>query len=99
MFAPPRFPDSLLERLELFRVRGRIPRQDRGLFQDPSWLAVLVGQGVLPRDYDCRVSAMSQGALSQALARMRLEIDAASEPMPSHERYLASYCPAEQVDA
>ena len=92
-------PDSLTERLELFRVRGRIPRQERGLFHDPSWLAVLVGQGVLPRDYDCRVSAMPQAALSQALARMRSEIDAASEHMPSHERYLASYCPAEPVDA
>jgi len=92
-------PDSLTERLELFRVRGRIPQQQRGLFHDPSWLAVLVGQGVLPRDYDCRVSAMPQAALSQALARMRAEIDAASAPMASHDRYLAAYCPAEPVPA
>ena len=87
-------PDSLVERLELFRVRGRIPPQDRGLFQEPSWLAVLVGQRVLSRGYDARVGAMPEKALSQALARMRTEIDVARDRMPSHERYLASYCPA-----
>ena len=92
-------PDSLVERLELFRARGRIQPQDRGLFQEPSWLAVLIGQRVVPGGYDARVGAMPAKVLSHSLGRMLTDLGAALGRMPSHEHYLASYCPAGDLRA
>ena len=38
--------------LELFRHRGVAPNYHDGLFALPSWISVLLGQGVLPGGYD-----------------------------------------------
>jgi len=85
-------PDSLSERLALFRARGRIEQQAQGLFLEPSWLAVLIGQGVLPRGVDARAYAGSAAELGQSLSRLRDTIAASVAAMPDHGDYVASYC-------
>jgi len=85
-------PDSLAERIALFEARGRIEPYARGLFLEPSWLAVYLGQNILPRDYDRRADGMPAAGLNAALARMRHDIDVAVERMPLHADYVASHC-------
>ena len=47
-------PDSLAGKLELWREVGRIEKYGEGLFLEPSWVAVYLGQGMVPRRYDPR---------------------------------------------
>ncbi|MFL6578253.1 MAG: tryptophan halogenase family protein, partial [Povalibacter sp.] len=44
-------PDSLAHKMELFRHRARVVTYKDGLFLEPSWLAVYLGQRVIPRGY------------------------------------------------
>jgi tryptophan halogenase len=85
-------PDSLAERISLFEARGRIEPYARGLFLEPSWLAVYLGQNIVPRDYDRRADGMTAAGLDTALARMRHDIGVAVERMPLHADYVASHC-------
>ncbi|WP_404336854.1 tryptophan halogenase family protein [Sphingomonas sp. MMS12-HWE2-04] len=82
-------PDSLAEKLALFRRAGRLQRYAKGLFFEPSWIAVLIGQGVMPAAWDQRVDAVPFAALDQELKRMRGAIAAPVETVPGHRAALA----------
>ena len=84
-------PDSLLEKLDLFRRAGRVARYDRGLFFEPSWIAVMVGQGVLPKGWDQRADAVDAGELGGAMDRLRDKIAAGVAAMPEHAAVLARH--------
>jgi tryptophan halogenase len=45
-------PDSLAHTLALFTERGRLPYYEEETFSRDSWLAVLLGQGLVPRRTD-----------------------------------------------
>jgi tryptophan halogenase len=81
-------PDSLSEKIELFRRAGRIQRYSRGLFFAPSWIAVLIGQGVMPRGWDQRVDAANPRELGQALERLRAQIASEVATLPGHRAAL-----------
>lgn len=83
-------PDSLAAKLDLFRRRGRTVRYDHGLFLPPSWIAVMLGQGIVPEQYDTRIEQMDQADIASHLAHMRTQISDAVEKMVSHADYLAA---------
>ncbi|MDH7971945.1 tryptophan 7-halogenase [Sphingomonas sp. AR_OL41] len=84
-------PDTLHDKLALFRAAGRVARYDRGLFFEPSWIAVMVGQGVLPAGWDQRVDAVDAAALSGAMDRLRTRIATDVAAMPDHAALLARH--------
>ncbi|WP_310099669.1 tryptophan 7-halogenase [Sphingomonas sp. BE138] len=86
-------PDSLAEKMELFRRRGRVVKYREGAFLDASWVSVYLGQRVYPVDADPRAQGPSVDSLAAGLDRMRGEIDAAVAAMPDHAAFLARYCP------
>ena len=65
-----------------------------GLFLEPSWLAVYLGQRVMPHGYDLRADAPEAGAVTANLTRVREQVQSAVERMPNHEEFLRQYCPA-----
>jgi tryptophan halogenase len=75
-------PDSLAAKLDLWRTRAVVPRYREGMFLEPSWLAVLIGQRALPHGRDPRATASD-------LASMRAEVDRVARTMPSHADALA----------
>ena len=83
-------PDTLVEKMALFRRRGRVITYREGVFLEPSWIAVYLGQRVVPQGYDQRADRPSDAALAQALARLRAETGAAAAGMPGHAAYLAT---------
>jgi tryptophan halogenase len=87
-------PDSLAQRIALFRARGRVETFARGLFLEPSWLAVLHGQRIMPDDYDPRARITPASRLAEALGRMRTEIAAKAASLPEHGVYIAEHCAA-----
>jgi tryptophan halogenase len=78
-------PDTLVYREEQFERTGRIVLKTDELFREASWFAVMMGQGVDPRDYNPLMDSYTQADNDQHLARIRAEIAAAAARMPSHE--------------
>ncbi|WP_343528356.1 tryptophan halogenase family protein [Sphingomonas sp.] len=69
-------PNTLAEKLELFRGRGRIVAEADDLFTTHNWLAVMLGQGLRPSGYDGLVDRVpsdvlirNMGLLHQAFAK------------------------------
>ncbi len=87
-------PDTLRKKLDLFAARGLVFREDDELFLEPSWIAVLMGQGMTPRAYDPLVDGMDTRYLVESLERMRGLVRQCAESLPTHERFLAENCAA-----
>ncbi len=90
-------PESLKRRIDLFRNRGRIFRQDDELFAETSWIAVMLGQGITPQGWDPLADALDPDHLAGMLDRVRSTFRRAAEAMPDHAAYLARHCSARGV--
>ena len=81
-------PDSLKATMELFRESGRFIRDDNELFSRESWVAVMLGQGVLPLKYNPLVDSLELSRLANQAAVIKAEIQAAVDLMPLHQEHL-----------
>jgi tryptophan halogenase len=90
-------PDTLHEKIELFRRRGRIAKYREGVFLDASWVAVYIGQRILPGGHDQRADVPPMPELIQKMQALRSEIRAKAEQMPDHRAYIERYCPMAEV--
>ena len=79
--------------MELFRQRGRVVTYKDGLFLEPSWLAVYLGQRVMPRGYDPLADARRRLALARKMQQVREQIQTAAVRMPAHEDFLRATVP------
>jgi len=86
-------PDTLAEKLELFRRRGRVVKYREGVFLEASWIAVYLGQRVHPEGHDMRANVPSADALARGMEQLSLEVLKAAEAMPDHLGMIARYCP------
>jgi hypothetical protein len=82
-------PESLARTLAQFERRGRLPFFEEETLDRESWLAILLGLGMLPRALDPRVSP---DEVENGLAAMRRQADSlATLParLPAYRDYLA----------
>jgi tryptophan halogenase len=86
-------PDTLEEKIELFRRRGRIVKYREGVFLDASWIAVYVGQRILPQGYDPRAAIPPADAVARGMDKLRAEIGAHVARMADHRAHIEGYCP------
>ena len=84
-----RVPDSLREKMELWRSSARVEKYSQGLFFEASWIAVYCGQGLIPKDRDQRADVYGTEALEQAVGRLRRKIADAVDRMPDHKTFIA----------
>jgi tryptophan halogenase len=87
-------PDGLAHKLALFEKGAAAPDYKLGLFSRDSWLAVLVGQGILPRGYNRLADAIPMDELTAKLADLRSRIALNAGDMTSHADLIAGYCAA-----
>lgn len=85
-------PDTLTAKLEIFRGSGRILPSANDLFSPHSWLAVMLGQGVQPRNYDSLVDRVPEQALIQNMQLLKNAVYKTAESLPSHADYLDRHC-------
>jgi len=85
-------PDSLHDKLELFRSRAALPNYQFGLFARDSWLAVLIGQGIEPSNYDRMADVFPIEALDEKLTAFRERVRTNVAAMSSHSEFIANYC-------
>jgi tryptophan halogenase len=81
-------PDTLRHKLELFREHGRVFRYNEELFDVPSWIAVMLGQGVIPKSYDPLVDAMPEREVLQAMAELARGYEERAEQLPLASDYV-----------
>ena len=83
-------PDTLKGKMELWRETGRIEKYSDGLFYDASWIAVYLGQGVMPMRHDPRAGLPDPAQVSAAMAALQGAIGAEVAAMPGHRDYLTA---------
>jgi tryptophan halogenase len=88
-------PDTLKDRIALWREDARAYQMPHELFRIDSWAMVLLGQRVVPQGYHRLAAMMPYEELRQQLTAMRRQIADKAAAMPSHPDFLARYCPAE----
>ena len=81
-------PDSLAEKIELFRRAGRVSRYTHGLFHEPSWIAVYIGQGIIPQGWDQRADSPPAQSVEDTLQSLAAHIDVLAEAMPDHAAFI-----------
>lgn len=81
-------PPSLGHTLTQFRERGRLPFYEEETFGRDSWLAVLLGQGVIPRRADPLIDAVPPVQSDDAMASFRDALAQAVVRAPTHGAFL-----------
>jgi tryptophan 7-halogenase len=90
-FASTELPASLTHTLIQFRSRGRLPFYEEETFAKDSWLAVLLGQGVVPSRADPLIDPFPPAQSDQAMAGFRDALSAAVARQPKHAAFLQNF--------
>jgi len=90
-------PQSLHERIDLFKSKGRIFRFEDELFGEANWLSVLLGQGIEPAAWDPMVDTLDIAAAARKVAGIRAAIRETVMRLPAHQDYINRFCAAPQV--
>jgi tryptophan halogenase len=92
-------PDTLAQKIELFRETGRVFRRNEELFAENSWVQVMMGQGIMPRTYHPIAEKLSGDELDKLLGMLRETVSRTVASLPEHGAYVARYCGAAQPAA
>jgi tryptophan 7-halogenase len=85
-------PDRLQYKIDHFRTHGMIVSDERELFSNPSWIAVLIGQNIIPQRAPA-LSALRAGATAtDRMIEVRRAMEEAVRAMPSHAEFINGYC-------
>jgi tryptophan halogenase len=85
-------PETLERRLALFAEGGRFLRFEGELFPNASWVAVMLGQNVIPRAVDPLVSALPVTEIVKKLELLRQAMNQFTDGLPAHQDVLRKYC-------
>ena len=85
-------PETLQRRLALFSEGGRFLRNEGELFPNASWVAVMLGQNVIPRAVDPVIAALPSSAIEPKLELLRRAMNEFADGLSSHEIVLQKYC-------
>jgi tryptophan halogenase len=85
-------PDTLEQKIELFRETGRVFRKNEELFAENSWVQVMLGQGIVPESYHPIATKLRDDELARLLTGLRDHTNATVDSLPEHAAYVASYC-------
>jgi len=87
-------PDTLRHQIELFRETGRVAIVDRGGFAEPSFVAMMMGLGAVPKRHDPLAGRVDLRTVHGHFAALRDMIAQAVARMPDHGAYVASQAAA-----
>ncbi|WP_343615615.1 tryptophan halogenase family protein [Novosphingobium sp.] len=87
-------PDSLKQKIELFRETGRVFRKNEELFAENSWVQVMMGQGIHPDSHHPIAGKLGDEEMARLLEGLRSNVARTAAQLPTHEDYLRQYCPA-----
>jgi len=86
-------PDSLRERIELFKRTGRIRPRAGELFTDFSWFYIFEGLGLRPESYDPLLDVVPIAKLREILASMAISTAAIARAARTHGSFFSADAP------
>jgi tryptophan 7-halogenase len=81
-------PDSLAHKMAAFRERGLVVNYRDGMFLDASWIAVYLGQRVIPRHPDPLGMQLPSQQVSAKVTALRHDLGAAAASLPMHSDFI-----------
>ena len=87
-------PDSLQQKIDLFRETARVFRRNEELFAENSWVQVMMGQGIAPHSHHPIAETLSDDELTRLLRLLRDQVERTVSGLPDHAAYVAQYCGA-----
>lgn len=88
-------PDSLQHRIELFKETGRVFKSPSDLFVENSWIQVMLGQGLMPKQYHTIVDEMTDEELRKFMRGAEEAVTRTVSNLPSHQMFIDHYCKAD----
>ncbi|MGX4643649.1 tryptophan halogenase family protein [Massilia sp. SYSU DXS3249] len=90
-------PETLRQKMDLYRARGKVVRVENELFSEVGWTQVFEGQNMPVEGYHPLVDAQSEADIADYLDSVRGVIAKCVNVMPSHEEYIARHCAAPKM--
>jgi len=87
-------PEPLADTMRLFKDSGRFFRNADEMFAITSWVQVLLGQHIEPRQYHPAVDLVSDQEITGLADSVRQVIAACVDSMPTHAQFIARHCAA-----
>jgi tryptophan halogenase len=67
-------------------------RRNEELFAENSWVQVMMGQGIVPREHHPIAAKLPDDELARFLSTLRQNVARTVAGLPSHADYVARYC-------
>lgn len=90
-------PDSLANRIALFRDSAQAYQASDELFRTDSWVQVMLGQRLEPKSHHQMGRLLGSDQLRGALDALKGNIANAVARLPEHQQFLDSYCSAQKA--
>lgn len=79
-------PDSLSQKIELFRQSAIVQREQDDLFSEVAWQQVMLGQNLMPQHYHPLADQVSTDKLQQFMRDLKLIVTDLTSKLPSHRQ-------------
>jgi tryptophan 7-halogenase len=83
-------PDTLLDKIALFREAGLSIREEDELFLDESWGQVMIGQGIMPESWSPLADNVPGEDIGPFLATLAQSYRVKADSLPTHREFVAS---------
>jgi len=84
-------PETLRRKMQAFERAGHLHPLARDLFADPSWLQVMVGQGLMPRRHHPLADQLTDAECDFFLKHVHRHLAGIAQSLPHHADYVARY--------
>jgi tryptophan halogenase len=85
-------PAALEDKIAQFRNKARIFAEGVELFPRQSWIAVMLGQNIVPAEYEPVVDGLDENKVAQALEHLRRVIQDTANTLPPHGEFVRQCC-------
>ena len=85
-------PATLKRKVELFEATGKVALYSEESYVEPSWVAILLGNGIVPKSYHPFVDAIPEDELRRLMHQRRDELARVAGSMPTHQAFIERFC-------
>lgn len=85
-------PATLQNKIDLFRESATVFKEEGDPFRIESWTQVMIGQGLIPRNYHQIAQNIPDQHLESYLKELKMQIDKRVESLPQHEEFINRFC-------
>lgn len=90
-------PDSLAEKIDIYKNTASVYRDNDELFHEASWQQVMFGQGITPQSVHPVVDKLTPVELMNLLKKIDAGVTQKLAQYPSHHVFIERYCKASET--